>query len=66
MRNGNFGSRNLRAQYGEGNSGPGGSGEFGGWGRHGRGILFIITYRSGGLNVSGKRIQGQLYNAPKH
>ena len=31
MRNGNFGSRNLRAQYGEGNSGPGGSGEFGGW-----------------------------------
>ena len=30
MRNGNFGS-NLRAQYGEGNSGPGGSEGCGGW-----------------------------------
>lgn len=31
MRNGNLGSRNLRAQYGKGNSGPGGSGGCGGW-----------------------------------
>ena len=40
--------------------------EFGGWGRHGRGILFIIICRSGRLNISGKRTQVQLYNASKH
>ena len=42
------------------------SGEFGDWGRHGRGILFKIIYRFGGLNISGKRIQVQLHNASKH